>query len=509
MWKMAYFGLMIPELLVRMGLTSAQANTYLELVKAGSLTPPQLAKRIAESRTTAYMALSRLEEVGLAMKQAGAKKQTYEPASPSALEKFLAGRQRELAETERAYREAMPNLLSYYYTYRGKPGVRFFEGGDGLEKLYEDILRTREEVDVVRTTADQEYFGDGRDPETMLGRYLNQRSKLGIRSQLLAPALPGPMEWAKANDVRLKRKVTWHPPKAYTAPVEVNVYGKKVSFISFGDETVGTIIESPQIAEAMRELYALAQVGAETLMARDSGQGLAKQVRDLGSILVVGAHPDDEIFIAGGLMAQAVQNGQRVACVTATRGEGGVQDEQRWPRAKLPVIRTQELERSLEIEGVTEHTWLDYRDGECDNADFAKACEDLGQVVRAFRPDTIVTFGPDGYTGHPDHQAVSRWTSAVAGEARVLWAVVAQEQLEQLRAADEAGNIFFKTDQPPVAEGKDMALDLRLDDRLTGIKKRAFEAVESQFEKLMAAGPLETPGEGLARECFVKGEIRG
>lgn len=260
------------DLLTQMGLTSAQAKTYLELVKAGSLTPPQLAKKINESRTTAYMALARLEEVGLAIKQEGAKKQTYEAASPSALEKFLADKQQELAQVERSYRDALPNLLSYYYTFRGKPGVRFFEGSDGLEKLYEDILRTRAEVDIVRTTADQDYFGDALDPKSTLRRYLDRRAELNIRSQLLAPALPGPVEWAAQNDERLKRKVTWHPPKAYTAPVEINVYGNKVSFISFGDEAVGTIIESPQIAEGMRQLYALAQVGAQELMRQETAK---------------------------------------------------------------------------------------------------------------------------------------------------------------------------------------------------------------------------------------------
>jgi len=264
---------MDPNLLIQMGLTPAQAKTYLELVKAGSLTPPQLAGKIDESRTTAYMALARLEEVGLAIKQAGAKKQTYEPASPSALEQFLADRQAELARTERAYRDALPNLLSYYYTYRGKPGVKFFEGDDGLEKLYEDILRTRATVDIVRTTADEDNFGDGRDSSSILGKYLNSRAKLDITSQLLAPALPGPINWASENDERLKRKVTWFPPAAYSAPVEINVYGNKVSFISFGDEAIGTIIESPQIAQAMRELYAMAQIGAETLMQRGNIPG--------------------------------------------------------------------------------------------------------------------------------------------------------------------------------------------------------------------------------------------
>jgi HTH-type transcriptional regulator, sugar sensing transcriptional regulator len=260
---------MKPELLVRMGLTPAQAQTYMELVKAGSLTPPQLAAKLGDSRTTAYMALARLEESGLAVRSADAKKQTFEPASPSALERFLAQKQQELAETERAYRDALPNLLSYYYTYRGRPGVRFFEGADGLEKLYEDVLRTRQPVDVVRTVADQLYFGNADEAGTTLRKYLDKRAELGITSQLLAPAFPGPMAWAKDNDARLKRKVTWHAPNMYTAPVEINVYGNKVSFISFGDEAVGTIIESPQIAQAMRQLYAMAQAGAKLSMQGD------------------------------------------------------------------------------------------------------------------------------------------------------------------------------------------------------------------------------------------------
>lgn len=258
---------MNPDLLTQMGLTPAQARTYLELVKAGSLTPPQLAKKIGESRTTAYMALARLEEVGLAKKSEKAKKATYEPASPSALAGFLTKRQQELARVEESYRDALPNLLSYYYTFRGKPGVKFFEGEDGLEKVYEDILRTREPVDIVQTPADEQYFGSVTESDSILRKYLDKRAALDIRSQMLTSATSGPKGWSKKDDERLKRVVTPFPPTAYTAPVELSVYGNKISFISFGDETIGTIIESPQIAQAMRELYAMAQVGARAMMA--------------------------------------------------------------------------------------------------------------------------------------------------------------------------------------------------------------------------------------------------
>ena len=51
----------------------------------------------------------------------------------------------------------------------------------------------------------------------------------------------------------------------------------------------------------------------------------------LGTMLGVWAHPDDETYLAAGLMAVGVRQGNRVVCVTATRGEEGSWDEGRWP----------------------------------------------------------------------------------------------------------------------------------------------------------------------------------
>jgi LmbE family N-acetylglucosaminyl deacetylase len=52
-----------------------------------------------------------------------------------------------------------------------------------------------------------------------------------------------------------------------------------------------------------------------------------------GPMLSVWAHPDDETYLAGATMAQAVRDGRRVVCVTATRGELGSTDPERWPPA--------------------------------------------------------------------------------------------------------------------------------------------------------------------------------
>ena len=76
-------------------------------------------------------------------------------------------------------------------------------------------------------------------------------------------------------------------------------------------------------------------------------------------MLGVWAHPDDDIYLSAGLMAAAAAAGERVVDVTATRGEGGSMDEERWPPERMGEVRTDEMQRSLEILGVAEHRFLD------------------------------------------------------------------------------------------------------------------------------------------------------
>ena len=58
-----------------------------------------------------------------------------------------------------------------------------------------------------------------------------------------------------------------------------------------------------------------------------------------GTVLGVWAHPDDETYLSAGLMAEAARDGRRVMCVTATRGEGGSMDEDRWPPETMGEVR--------------------------------------------------------------------------------------------------------------------------------------------------------------------------
>ena len=220
----------------------------------------------------------------------------------------------------------------------------------------------------------------------------------------------------------------------------------------------------------------------------------------------VWAHPDDETYLSAGLMAAAADAGQRVVCVTATRGEAGSLDHVRWPPSTLAEVRTRELDQALELLGVTEHHWLDYPDGACADVPEEEAVGRIARLIDDIRPDSLLTFAPDGMTGHLDHVTVSRWTSlavARAGHqaASLHWATVTADHW-----ADMEG-MFFSMGlsmggQPAVTPDEDCSILVALDERLLARKSAAVRAQVSQTEALTTAVEAETFEAVLGREMF-------
>ncbi|MDP9342596.1 MAG: PIG-L family deacetylase [Actinomycetota bacterium] len=226
-----------------------------------------------------------------------------------------------------------------------------------------------------------------------------------------------------------------------------------------------------------------------------------RAVPRLGTVLGVWAHPDDETYLTAGLMALGVQQGSRVVCVTATRGEEGSWDEERWPTATLGAVREQELLRSLEILGVRDHRFLDYHDGTCAQADAGEATVKVQAVMEEVQPDSVFTFGPDGMTNHPDHKSVCAWTTEAferAGKpgARLYYATMTPEWAETFVERMNRFNVFMGPDVPPVTPRGELAILYELPADALDLKLRAIEAHVSQVE-----GMLNAFGQDFFREA--------
>jgi LmbE family N-acetylglucosaminyl deacetylase len=208
----------------------------------------------------------------------------------------------------------------------------------------------------------------------------------------------------------------------------------------------------------------------------------------LGTILSIWAHPDDESYACAGLMAAAARAGQRVVCVTATRGEQGSTDPGRWPPgAPLADVRTAELAACLAELGITEHHWLDYPDGGCADVDDAEPIARLREIVQAVQPDTVLTFGPDGGTFHPDHITVSEWaTAAVSGTpARLHYATSTPEWQEMVSTFLDPSVVMMADREPVTTPAAACSIHLVLDGPLLEMKYRAMMRQESQVGRLL------------------------
>jgi LmbE family N-acetylglucosaminyl deacetylase len=231
-------------------------------------------------------------------------------------------------------------------------------------------------------------------------------------------------------------------------------------------------------------------------------------VARLGTVVGIWAHPDDEAYLSGGLMAMARDIGSRVVCVTATRGELGTPDPQTWPPQRLAAERTVELARCLEVLGVREHHWLGYRDGRCADVAVSGAVGKLCDLIDAVRPDTVLTFGPDGITGHPDHRAVSAWVTAAfdraaAPGARLLHSAVAERRVRRWKDLDDSLDVYLPGYPVAVAED-DLAVDLVLPPDVAARKVRALVAQATQTSGLIAAMGVARYTAWVGDESFVQ-----
>jgi LmbE family N-acetylglucosaminyl deacetylase len=159
-------------------------------------------------------------------------------------------------------------------------------------------------------------------------------------------------------------------------------------------------------------------------------------------MLAVFAHPDDEVFCAGGTMALYAARGAEVMVVSATQGEAGqIRDAQVATRRTLGSVRARELQLSCERLGVQHAICLDYGDGRLPDIDPLPLASRLTHIMRSFRPDVVISFGPDGAYGHPDHIMISKLATEafhLAGDAEQF-----PEQLDEGLAPHTPGRLYY------------------------------------------------------------------
>jgi LmbE family N-acetylglucosaminyl deacetylase len=163
-----------------------------------------------------------------------------------------------------------------------------------------------------------------------------------------------------------------------------------------------------------------------------------------GRMAAVVAHPDDDTFAVSGTVAiHADDPGFRFTLIHATSGEAGeIADPSLATRETLGTVREEEDRRSWRTLGrePDRHEWLRYPDGGLANADLDGLVDRVSAVLGEERPDVVMTFGPDGITGHPDHITIGRAATeafhrlrveGIGGFRRLLYGAIPLSELQR------------------------------------------------------------------------------
>jgi N-acetylglucosamine malate deacetylase 2 len=140
-----------------------------------------------------------------------------------------------------------------------------------------------------------------------------------------------------------------------------------------------------------------------------------------GGLAAVLAHPDDESFGCAGALALAHEEGRTTRLLVVTRGEAGSADGERYPA--VGDVREAELICAARAIGLDEVSLLDgYPDGGVADEPFERLVDEIAAWLADRRPQAVITFGPHGVTGHPDHIVVgnaTRWAVEQLAEAGI------------------------------------------------------------------------------------------
>lgn len=224
-------------------------------------------------------------------------------------------------------------------------------------------------------------------------------------------------------------------------------------------------------------------------------------------LLAVFPHPDDETLGLGSTLARYSAEGIKTYVLCATRGERGWFDSEGPDPGLAGVarIREGELRCAAEHLGIHEVSFLDYIDGDVDQADPEEIIGKLVAQIRRIKPEVVVTFGPDGAYGHPDHIALSQFTNGalvcaadrnfvdvnVQPPHRVLKFYYMVDSLDIVGAANKAfGGISMEVDGVTRHHvgWEDWQITTRLDN--SGYLDKVQKAIRCHKSQLPGYGPI-------------------
>ena len=227
---------------------------------------------------------------------------------------------------------------------------------------------------------------------------------------------------------------------------------------------------------------------------------------ELGTILSIWAHPDDETYLAGGVMAAAAAHGQRVVCATASAGERGTDDPMTWPPERLGGCGGGRRRPPWRCSGSRSTTTSASPTAPSPTTAARGGHASGGSSTRCGPTPSSPSDPTDGRstpttsrctTGSP-----TAWVARGCGP-RLLYAAVTNDLLDRFLGLEEDLGVYMSDERPLGVHPADLAVHLRVAGPLLDQKLTALRAMATQTSGAMATIPAATFAAIVAEEAFV------
>ena len=239
------------------GFGEKECSVYFALLELGKGTVTEISRKAGINRTTGYDILASLGNKGLVNISGKEPKQEYIVESPDTLIHYLENESAQLIENVRKAKDVVAELKSMQ-AMENRPRIKFYEGTEGLRNVYEDTLTSSEKILAYACIDDMHKALPDYFPE-----YYKRRAANGISIRGIVPKTKAAVERAGHNTEE-KREIAFVPADKYYFSPEINIYDNKIMIASWR-EKLGIIIESAEIADAMKKIYNLAWAEAQRL----------------------------------------------------------------------------------------------------------------------------------------------------------------------------------------------------------------------------------------------------
>lgn len=231
------------------GLTRPEAQLYVIGLQLGSAPASEYSRSTGINRITAYTMLENMVRQGRFTVEKKLRAKYYTPVAPE----YLSIEARKNAD---ALNRALPELRSMQGAQYRKPHVRFFEGWEGVRRVYDDTLSAKSELLNFANSAVVRKYWPNYDEE-----YVAERVKRGVELRGIAPDDEAGKK-VHGEDRKKLREIRLVPSKEFDFRNEINIYDSKVAICSFSGgsdaDVFGVIIESKEVAETQRQIFEMA-----------------------------------------------------------------------------------------------------------------------------------------------------------------------------------------------------------------------------------------------------------